>query len=44
MDFTIGLSMMLYGMGTTFSILIIFYFLIKGLAKVFPPEEKNNRE
>ncbi|MGF7060115.1 OadG family protein [Brassicibacter mesophilus] len=31
-----GLTMMLYGMGTTFSILIIFYFMIKLLAKVFP--------
>ncbi|KAB3529333.1 hypothetical protein F8153_09490 [Alkaliphilus serpentinus] len=31
-----GLNIMLYGMGTTFSILIIFYFLIKVLAKLFP--------
>jgi len=30
-----GLTMMLYGMGTTFSILIIFYFMIKLLAKAF---------
>jgi len=36
-DFSVGLNMMLYGMGTTFSILIIFYFLIKILAKLFPP-------
>ncbi len=31
-----GLTMMLYGMGTTFTILIIFYFMIKVLSKVFP--------
>lgn len=30
-----GLSMALQGMGTTFLILIIFYFLIKLLAKLF---------
>jgi len=35
----IGLKMMAYGMGTTFTILIIFYFLIKVLAILFP--EKN---
>lgn len=32
----IGLEMMLYGIGTTFTILIIFYFAIKILAKLFP--------
>ncbi|WP_352420778.1 OadG family protein [Proteiniborus sp.] len=31
-----GLEMMLYGIATTFSILIIFYFAIKLLAKIFP--------
>ncbi|SDY93933.1 Oxaloacetate decarboxylase, gamma chain [Proteiniborus ethanoligenes] len=32
----VGLEMMLYGIGTTFSILIIFYFSIKLLSKLFP--------
>lgn len=31
-----GLKMLLYGMGTTFTILIIFYFAIKLLVKIFP--------
>ncbi|HHY91534.1 MAG TPA: OadG family protein [Clostridiales bacterium] len=32
----VGFKMMIYGMGTTFTILVIFYFLIKILAKLFP--------
>lgn len=32
----VGLEMMLYGIATTFSILIIFYFGIKLLVKIFP--------
>ncbi|MFA5523905.1 MAG: OadG family protein [Tissierellales bacterium] len=32
----IGLEMMLYGIATTFSILILFYLGIKLLAKIFP--------
>ncbi|MDR7857690.1 OadG family protein [Tissierella sp.] len=30
------LNLMLYGMGTTFFVLILFYFVIKGLTKLFP--------
>lgn len=32
----IGFKMLLYGMGTTFTILIIFYFSIKLMVKIFP--------
>jgi len=35
-NLSIGLEMMVYGMGTTFSILILFYLIIKGLTKLFP--------
>jgi Na+-transporting methylmalonyl-CoA/oxaloacetate decarboxylase gamma subunit len=35
-----GLEIMAYGMGTTFTILILFYFMIKGLIKIFPYREK----
>jgi Na+-transporting methylmalonyl-CoA/oxaloacetate decarboxylase gamma subunit len=35
----LGFKMMVYGMGTTFTILVIFYFLIKILAKLFPGKE-----
>ncbi|WP_159429067.1 MULTISPECIES: OadG family protein [Tissierellales] len=31
-----GLRLLLYGMITTFFILIVFYFLIKLLNKIFP--------
>lgn len=30
------LNLMIYGMGTTFFVLILFYFVIKGLVKLFP--------
>ncbi|MBB6215892.1 Na+-transporting methylmalonyl-CoA/oxaloacetate decarboxylase gamma subunit [Anaerosolibacter carboniphilus] len=35
-----GLRIMAYGMGTTFTILILFYFMIKGLLKFFPYTEE----
>jgi hypothetical protein len=37
-----GFKMLLYGMGATFSTLIIFYFVIKLLVKMFPKEELKN--
>ncbi|SCG84029.1 hypothetical protein DW1_2465 [Proteiniborus sp. DW1] len=35
-ELRLGLEMMLYGIGTTFTILILFYFVIKILTKIFP--------
>jgi len=35
-DIGLGLEMMLYGIGTTFLILILFYFVVKLLVKLFP--------
>lgn len=29
-------KLLVYGMGTTFFVLILFYFLIRALVKVFP--------
>ncbi|WP_198153212.1 OadG family protein [Thermotalea metallivorans] len=43
MDFTLipeGLRIMAYGMGTTFTILILFYFMIKVLLRLFPHREQ----
>lgn len=38
-DLAIGLDMMLYGIGTTFVILILLYFVIRLLVKVFPDKK-----
>lgn len=35
-DIRLGFEMMLYGIGTTFIILILFYFVVKLLVKLFP--------
>jgi len=32
------LELLVYGMGTTFFVLILFYFVIKLLVKIFPEE------
>ncbi|MTI48269.1 OadG family transporter subunit [Sporosalibacterium faouarense] len=36
----IGLDMTIQGMGTTFLILILLYFLIKGLSLILVPRKK----
>lgn len=30
------IKLLIYGMGTTFIVLILFYFLIRALVKIFP--------
>jgi len=35
----LGIQVMIMGLAGVFVVLILFYFMIKGLIKVFPPKE-----
>lgn len=39
-----GLELMGIGLAGVFTVLIIFYFMIKLLLKAFPPKEENKTE
>jgi Na+-transporting methylmalonyl-CoA/oxaloacetate decarboxylase gamma subunit len=42
-ELQLGLKLMLFGLGSVFAALILFYTLIKILNKLFPPVEVNKK-
>jgi Na+-transporting methylmalonyl-CoA/oxaloacetate decarboxylase gamma subunit len=43
-DISLGLQLMQYGLAGVFLVLILFYFMIKALMKLFPYQPENEEK